>query len=287
VTGSGTDQRAVPGDKAGQESAPPRPTLEPRIRDRLVAIRREEGRRRLHLLMGAGAVVVSCLLGWGVTRSPLLAVDRVRLSGANHTAVADVVRVVGLAHHRQMVDLDDGVMARAVAALPWVDTARVVRRWPTTVVVTVTERYPVAIVGDTAGWATVDRRGRVLAVTAARPAGLLEARALTAGGSTTPAPPAAGAPGTTVDGAFLTDLTVAVQLGGYLSSRVTAVAVTDDGQLQLALSGGATALLGPPADLVAKLTAVATVVSKVKVGQGTLDVRVPNAPVLTSSGPGQ
>jgi cell division protein FtsQ len=237
--------------------------------------------------MAAGAVVVAGLLGWGATRSPLLAVQRVRVSGASHTATVDVVRAAGLLHHRQMVDLDDGAMARSVAALPWVDTAVVVRRWPTTVVVTVTERHPVALVADVGGWATVDGQGRVLGVTAARPPGVPEARVADAGGSPGTAATPAGAPGTTVDPQLMTDLTVAAGLAAPLSSRVSAVAVTSDGQVSLALTGGATALLGPPSDLVDKLTALATVLGKVQVGNGIVDVRVPTAPVLTSPGHGQ
>jgi cell division protein FtsQ len=277
-----------------------RPGIDPRIRERRVAIRREEGRRRLHLLLGAAAIVVAGLLGWGITRSPLLAVHRVRVAGAAHTTTADVLRAAGLVHRRQMVDLDDASMMRAIAALPWVDTARVARRWPTTVVVTVTERHPVAIVADASGWATVDAHGRVLAVTAARPAGLLEVRLLNPagpppGGATGPSALAgapsssalAGAPGTTVDPAFGPDLTVAVQVGSALPNQVAAVGVTTDGQIQLGLAGGATALLGPPTNLADKVTALATVLAKVKVGNSTIDVRVPTAPVLTSSGHGQ
>jgi cell division protein FtsQ len=220
------------------------------------------------------------VIGWGITRSPLLSVHRVRIQGAAHTSLVDVTGAAGLVHHRQMTDLDEAAMVRSLLALPWIRTARVVRQWPTTVAITLTERHPVAISPDVNGWATIDQSGRVLAVTAARPGDVPEIAEVGA-------PSPAGGPGTVVAAGLMTDLTVAANLVAPLSTEVAGVAVTSDGQVELILVGGAKAWLGPVDDLSAKLTALATVLSKVKVGKGVVDVRVPTAPVLTAPGPGQ
>ncbi|MGI9033123.1 MAG: hypothetical protein ACR2HY_05490, partial [Acidimicrobiales bacterium] len=64
--------------------APPtiRVPIDPRIRRRQLQVRRAEGRRRLRLLVATSIVVAVLGAGWGLTRSPLLDVDRVTVQGA-------------------------------------------------------------------------------------------------------------------------------------------------------------------------------------------------------------
>src|SRR5205807_544626 len=136
-----------------------------RIRDRRIAVRRDEGRRRLRLLLAVLTLSAAILLGWAATRSPLLNVDHVRLVGAQHTDLEQVLAATGLRRGAAMIDLDESHLAAKVAGLPWVAAARVHRSWPGSVTIAVTERAPVAAVPAAAGgWALVDDTGRVLAV---------------------------------------------------------------------------------------------------------------------------
>jgi cell division protein FtsQ len=259
--------------------------IDPRIRQRRIEVKRSEGRRRLRLLASAAGVVLVGAAGWGVLRSPLLAVRRVIVVGAVHTAPADAERAAGLTHDRQMADLDLGAMDRAVDALPWVATARVIRHWPDHVTISITERRPVAAAADArAGWALLDRSGRVLALTPTVPAGLVTVAVVTSPPGATPASPLppAGDPGTTVDQAVLPALQVVGAMPSELSGRVAGVVVTTAGDLRLELVGGAQADLGSAGDLTDKFTAVVTVLDKVPVGTGIIDVQVPTAPVLQS-----
>lgn len=246
--------------------------MDPRIRERRVAVRRDEGRRRLRLLLAAAGVVAAVGLAYGVTRSPLLDVDRVRVLGATNTPVADVDRAGGLDAKPQLADLDPAAVAARVERLPWVERAVVVRHWPGTVDVTIVERVPSAVLPAAAGgWAVVDRSGRVLAGAAEPPPGLVQVTAA-----------AAPAPGEVVAEDVRSALAVLDALPPSLSERVNGLTVAEDGTVDVHATGLPVIHFGPPTQIRPKLVALATLVARTDLrGAGAIDVRVPTAPVLT------
>jgi cell division protein FtsQ len=279
-----------------EASAGPRQRIDPRFRQRRIQVKREEGRRRLRLLVAGTTTLVLIAAGFGVLRSPLLRVRHVEVVGASRTPVAQVVAAAGLAGHRLMIDVNG--RSGAVDHLPWIATARIHRSWPGTVVVTVTERRPVAEIGAPAV-ELVDATGRVVApapVGTALPriefgtvSGPGDASATgggpAAGGPAAGGPaggtPIPGGPGTQLPAGYRPGVTVAAALPGALASKVVAVVVLGGGAVGLRLSGGASAILGDPTDLGPKLEAVLTLVERVQIGTGTIDATVPTAPVLT------
>ena len=259
-------------------TAPPR--IDPRIRERRITVTREQGRRRLRVvLLGLGLVSLG-LAGWGATRSPLLDVDTVTVSGAAHTRPDAVIRAGGLERGRLMAEIDPAAAARKIEALPWIDSATVRRQWPATVRITVAERTAAAVVETVGGgWAVVDVTGRVLE-TSAEPAPELPR-------VVSPAPVAA--PGTRIDPAVRGAIAVAAALGPELAPRVADIALehgSDSVELRLAppKPGAAVAKVrfGPPRLVNEKLLALRTVLDKADLRDMTvLDLRVPEAPVLT------
>ncbi|MGH9187458.1 MAG: cell division protein FtsQ/DivIB, partial [Acidimicrobiales bacterium] len=103
--------------------------IDPRFRARRIAVRRQEGRRRLRRLGRLTALLGLVVVGWLVTRSPLLDVDRIRISGADHSTAEAVLEASGLHRGNPMTDLDPGATARRIEELPWVAAATVHRRW--------------------------------------------------------------------------------------------------------------------------------------------------------------
>ena len=191
---------AVPRPDAGGEGRRPKGRIDPRIRQRRIQVKREEGRRRLRALVATTTVLVLVAAGFGALRSPLLRVHHIVVTGADRTPVAAVDAAGGLSHHRLMIDVNGAGAAAAIDRLPWVASARVHRSWPTTVVVMVRERVAVAQVGPGGTTELVDGSGRVLGpapVGAVLPAIELgtAAGATTAGASPAATPaPAVGAP---------------------------------------------------------------------------------------------
>jgi cell division protein FtsQ len=254
---------------------PPPSAMDPRLRARRISVRRDEGRRRLRRVIALGAVAAIVLVGLGVTQSPLLDVDRVTVTGAAHTPPEVVRAAAGIRAHRPMTSVDLDRARQGVLALPWVQNVSVSRSWPSSIHVKITERTPVgSVAAGPAGFAVVDRTGRVLETSPAPPAGMAVLANV--------AP--AGAPGTVLAPEATDVLTVATSLLPPLVPKVAAVAAVPDG-VELQLVGGGVVRLGPATDVLAKLVAADTVLSQVQVEHlCALDVRVASAPSLTQGG---
>jgi cell division protein FtsQ len=245
----------------------------PRIRQRRVEVRRDEGRRRLRVLLIITGTFAMLGVGYGVTRSPLLDVDRVHVRGATHTSVDEVVVATGLGAAPAMLDVDDTNVGRTVEDLPWVESATVTRRWPGTVEITLLERSPLAALpAGPEVWAVVDLSGRVLELRAGDPGDLVRVAA-----GTTP-----GAPGSRVDASTRGALRLVAALPEALATRVPSLAVGANGAIELQLDGKIPVHVGAPRQLGPKLVALTTLVQKADLRRvRTIDVRVPTAPVLT------
>lgn len=252
-----------------------RPPIDPRLRDRRVAVQRHEGRRRLYVLLAVLAVPVVAALGFASTRSRLLDLDHVEIRGAIRTPRAAVAPAGGLARGQALTSIDTGRVERRVERLPWVLEARAERRWPGTVAVEVVERQARAVVpvGGGARWASVDATGRVLSVETAKPAGLPAI-----GGLGDP-----GAPGTVLVPAALPALRIAVALAPSLRARVGDVASAPGGDVELQLvPSGVLVRLGDSEQLELKLRALRTFLAATPLDDvAVVDLRVPSAPVLT------
>jgi cell division protein FtsQ len=247
--------------------------VDPRIRQRRIAVRRSAGRRRLRRLLVLGAVVVLLAGLVALTRSPLLAVRHIRVTGASQTSADAVVAASGIKLGSPLLDVSTATARRKIAALPWVKTVSVRRSFPGTVAVQVTERIPIAVVADGDGWLEVDRSGRVLARVPSAPAGLV---------------PLDGVPAGVAPGGQLTAapdlLALAAALPATLQPSLTGIAVAPSG-LVLQLKDGGVVQLGQADDLPAKLVAAQAVLTSEGVNPGcvaVLDVQVPTAPALTT-----
>jgi len=254
------------------EAAPKPDAIDPRFRQRRIEVRRIEGRRRLRVLLILGGFFFVALLAWGMSRSPLLDVDHVRITGTVHTTPADIGAASGIHNGMAMLDVDSAGAAARVRAVPWILRAHVERHWPATVTISVVERVPVAAVPAKAGAAVVDRTGRVIAIQPAPPAGLPVLLGL----------PPAGPPSTGIGGRAADLLAVAQAMPPQVAQRVAGIAVADGGQVELRLRPSGIVRLGPPDQLAQKMLATETVLTQVDLTRlAVLDVRVPASPAIT------
>jgi cell division protein FtsQ len=247
------------------------------MRRRRIEVTRQEGRRRLHFLVASGSITVLVVAGWASTRSPLLDVDRIEVVGATATPQAAVVAASGVRLGLPLVDLDETTSLRGVVDLPWVRSASISRQWPSTVTITVVEREAVAAAPSAdSRWALVDSNGQVVAWTDS--AGDLPPLA---------GIPPAGPPGSTLGGSSAAALLrVAATVPDGLRARLKAVVAGDGGNVELELQEGARVRLGEPEQLAEKFRSALSVLAQVDTrGVSTLDVRIPQSPVLTRLDP--
>lgn len=252
-------------------------TIDPRIRARRIAVQRDEGRKRLRRLAIASGVVGSLTALWGITLTPLLDVDHVRVEGATHSGPEAVQAATGIALGDALLSAHLGRAASRVADLPWVQTVEVHRQWPGTVRVEVVERTATAAVPVKAGgWLLLDATGRQLAVTPAPEAGVLHLQIA-------PVVPALGETlraGTSA--ALELAATVPVSLRDRLLELRPGPADTVEGTVRLRNGATATVRFGQPTQAAAKWLALLSVLDDADPARiATIDVRVPGAPALT------
>lgn len=244
------------------------------------AVAASRRRRRWGTAIGAVLVVAAGAL---TVLSPLVGVSTVGVSGAPHTGAAAVRVASGLRKGQPLVRIDSARATARVRRLPWVSRVTLERRWPRSVVLTVTERVPAAIVACQDGGpdgCLVDRSGRVLASTADDPEAGAALPHLTG-------VPVAGGPGSELAEPALGPLAVATALPNGMRDLVAGVR-GDGGGVSLDLrapgrdASPPVVRLGPPDRIPEKLTAAATVLARTSVnGVAVLDVRVPESPALT------
>jgi cell division protein FtsQ len=259
-------------------TAPPRPRdpkpglIDPRFRQRRIEVRRLEGRRRLRIMLILVGLAVAALVAWGLSRSPLLDVDHVLVTGTVRTTAASITAASGVHKGMAMFDVDEGAAARDLRALPWIVRAHVERHWPATVMISVVERAPIAGVPARAGVAVVDRTGRVLTTGPTAPAGLPLLLGL----------PPAGPPATRIGGRAGDLLAVAQAMPPQVTQRVAGVVAAEGGQVELRLNTAGVVRLGPPDQLAEKMLATQTVLAQADLTRlAVLDVRVPASPAIT------
>jgi cell division protein FtsQ len=252
-------------------AAAPRPAskgIDPRIRERRVAVLRAQGRRRLRWTIGVVVLAALAAAAWAVTHSSLLDVERVRVTGTQQATPAQVRFAAGVKPGDPILFVDTGAIARKVERVAWVDKARVERSLGGEVDIHVTERRPAAWVRRAPDRvALVDARGRVLADAAQPPPNLPEIAGLRA-------VPEAGH-----DVAPVAAARALEQLPPALGLRTTRVTVADD-EVTLALRDGPEVRLGTPRRVAEKArAAVAVIASTAASPPRYIDVRVPGAPV--------
>ena len=119
--------------------------------------RRQRDVSRRRLLVTAAIVIAIGGAVWGLValwRAPIFVVQSVNVKGVKHLSEADVLRIAAVPQGVTLLRLPSAEITDRLLAEPWIGKARVSRRFPHAVEITVTERVPVAIVdaGGTSLW---------------------------------------------------------------------------------------------------------------------------------------
>ena len=221
-----------------------------------------ELRRRTYRRLGIAAAVLALpTVAAGAAFSPLLDVDRVRVTGTKRLtpdAVERAARVGG--GPLALVDTDD--VRRRLTALPGVKSATVRREWPSSVVVRVVERVPVVAVPRGGTTELYDLEGVLVDTVATAPASI--PRLAVPDGS--PAPEVIGAA-----------VALMRALPRTLRRQVRDLTAAGPAELSFHLADGAEVVWGDGARTREKVRALSLLVRQ---GAKRYDLRVPDRPAV-------
>lgn len=262
-------------------------TIDPRMKARRIAVLRAQGRRRLRVLSVVLGLVLAAAAAWGISRTPLLDVDRVTVTGASSSDRAEILASSQVVVGQPMLFLDVNRAQRSVEALPWVRSAQVWRDWPATLRISVEPRVPAAVVPAAGGrTALIDSYGYAIGWGPPPAAADTSAEASRAVDVPHVSVPFAGRLGdihTLADG----PLAVVSAMPDDLRSWVETVTLEPGGErVGLALVGGATAVLGEPVLIEDKVSALRAVLATTDLAcVTTIDVTMPDIATLTRHQP--
>ena len=224
------------------------------------------------LSVGLAVTVLILATQWAL-HSSLLRVQHVTLVGELHESASQVLIATGLVQHPMMLSVSSGSLKSDLSVFPWVQSVRVIKHWPDSLTVSVTEVRPVAVAYDAQGHLRfVSARGRDLG----------------------PAPLDANYPTLVYqdpleatwpfERAGLSAAQVAATLPAAFSSQVDEIEVDAAGAVTLKMTSPVTFVLGEPTELRQKFVAIASVIAHSTLRAGdVVDVSVPDE--LAVSGP--
>jgi cell division protein FtsQ len=217
----------------------------------------------------AAAIGVAAVV-WLLLGSPVLGVTSVQVDGVTSLPPDQVREAAGIAPGTPLLRVDVAAARARIARLPQVAKVEVTRGWPHTVVVTVVQRVPVAVVGAPGQRTLVDAHGVLFdTITGAPPAGVVPLDLTSPG------------PG---DRATMAALAAVEAMSTDLRKRVASVAVPSAEDITLTLTDGTVVQWGGPEESDRKGSALAATLEQLadeKLDPAkTIDVSTPEAVVL-------
>jgi cell division protein FtsQ len=220
------------------------------------------------------ALIAVLALLWLLFAGPLFAVRSIQVDGLRSLPAEQVREAAGIDRGTPLLRLDVDAAEARVARLPQVASVEVTRGWPDSVVITLVERVPVAIVGPPGERSLMDDEGVLFdLVTGEPPAGVVPLEVPDA---------RPGDPTTMAALEAVSALPVQVREG------VTAAAAESPEDISLTLTDGTVVQWGDAGQSEAKAAALGALVEQLASGAlepaATIDVSTPSAVVLRSDG---
>ncbi|MGM1030205.1 MAG: FtsQ-type POTRA domain-containing protein [Actinomycetota bacterium] len=156
------DRRAEEREQAREAKRAAAQARRARIRSERAEVRRFTAGRRRQLragLLTAGGLVLALLLLVGLVWSPLMAVREVRVAGADRLDPAAVQAALGSHVGEPIATVTEAGVAAQLQAIPQIESFRLDVVPPSTMIVHIVERRPVAIVPGDGGERVIDAAG--------------------------------------------------------------------------------------------------------------------------------
>ena len=232
-----------------------------RFRLRRIAVRREEGRRRLRWFAIVGLVIGGVVVILLLLTSPILSVRQVNVEGVVYADPDLISSLVDSIDGEPILTVDLDAAKGKLLAIPWVRQARVSMHLPASVTIEVVERSPIAFFRSVDGFnRVIDRDGRVLDVIEGDPTDytpIIGTGPNLSAGQNTEQP-------------FLGAAELINALPADLQTRLLTVTVSPEGEVSLALTNDVEVLFGRPDDFQVKLVGVVNEIKRQGSGRYTV-----------------
>ncbi len=118
-----------------------------------------------------GVALVAIL--WSLYQSNWFITQTVTIQGVSRLTPEQVLAIAGAPTGEPLISQDLSGIKQRLSEVPEVKSVLVERGWPTTLLITITERIPVAVAATAGGFNLIDDEGKNSGVVGAPPAGLL------------------------------------------------------------------------------------------------------------------
>ncbi len=250
--------------------------IHPKIRQRRSEVVKQKNKKRLGYLIALCVILLALIVYGVVIYSPITQITDIVIQGNQHETDNQILIAGNLyAQKPQLFLLNYGQVEKQIDALPWVLSSSIKRDWPNQIIITVTDRVAIAQINiGKLGYALVDRVGRILQIQSQPTPNLLEIDNL---GSNLTA-------GQNLGSFAIGALNVAKIVPSILGPIAIKETVQSDNSLSIVLGSNNTIYLGSASDIKEKLLEALAIVNHGSLlPNQTIDVSIPNSPVVTSS----
>ena len=206
---------------------------------------------------------------YAATASPLFRARTLNVEGGGKLGRSQILHLAQVDTDTNILWLSASAVSGRLTASPWVKSATVAKSYPSTLTVSVVERFPVAVTKSGDSWLAMADDGTGLEIIERMPPGfplIVGAAAPAIGHATVESTPAATAAG------LMNDAT---------RSQVGKIVIAADGTLGLFLSAGGRVEYGQPTELKEKADALSGILSWAQENGSkirTVDLTAPAAP---------
>ena len=118
-------------------------------------------------------VVLSVVAWWSLYQSKWFIAQEVTITGNSRLTVEQISVAAAVPIGNSLMSINPGLITEKLQALPEIKNATVERGWPHSILITVSERTPIAVAATASGFNLIDSEGINAGVVAAPLAGLL------------------------------------------------------------------------------------------------------------------
>lgn len=117
--------------------------------------------------------ILAVVTWWSLYQSKWFIAQEVTITGNSRLTVEQISAAAAVPIGNSLMSINPGAISEQLQALPEIKVVTVERGWPHAILITVTERTPIAVAATVSGFNLIDSEGMNAGVVAAPPAGLL------------------------------------------------------------------------------------------------------------------